>query len=173
MSPISLTDAQLSEYGPNCAYRVEGVLREFKTPNPVDILFEWPIHKITHDLKDRPIQGSPGEGGKNSGNARKEQSNNEVEVLRKLLEDGCNHGVLNSKAILASRVAEICKLDKPRKDSWVQKYVNTVINPECKKNGYAFECGKDGFYRKVDIPSNEDENSTSVPGVVLLKPYIF
>lgn len=156
VSPIGLTKEQLAEYGPNCAYRVEGVLREFKTPDPVDILFEWPIHKITHDLKDRPVQGSPGEGGKTSGDAKKTQSANEVEVLRKLLDDGCSNGVLNSKAILASRVAEICNLDKPYKDSWVQSKVNKIINVECEKNGYTFQCGPDGFYRKVSVSPKKD-----------------
>jgi RecA-family ATPase len=40
------------------AWRVSATLREFKTPEPVDVIFHYPLHEITDDLKDaKPMSG--------------------------------------------------------------------------------------------------------------------
>lgn len=43
-----------------CAYLLEWTLREFRSPEPVELLWEWPLHKIEPLLKGRKVAGSVG-----------------------------------------------------------------------------------------------------------------
>lgn len=38
-------------------FRVTYTLREFATPVPTDIIFQWPVHRVTNELADLPVVG--------------------------------------------------------------------------------------------------------------------
>ena len=63
---IELSDAQMNAYASSgvTAFRVESSLREFPNFKPVDIWFEYPLHRVDMDgiLRDSPTQGSAGAG---------------------------------------------------------------------------------------------------------------
>ena len=51
------------------AWRVSATLREFKTPEPVDVIFHYPLHEITEDLKDaKPMSGQDSSTNSKRGN---------------------------------------------------------------------------------------------------------
>lgn len=54
--------ATLSELeGDDCfGFLLEWTLREFAAPQPVALVFQWPIHKVERLLADRRIKGAPG-----------------------------------------------------------------------------------------------------------------
>lgn len=65
MAPIAVDDEHLDVlrcgdddqyYGD--AYRISFSLREFRSPRPIDVVFKWPIHEVTHELYECPLLGS-------------------------------------------------------------------------------------------------------------------
>ena len=54
------------------AWRISSVLREFKTPDSIDVIFDFPVHRITNDLKEaKPMGGSDSSTNSKRGNAAK------------------------------------------------------------------------------------------------------
>lgn len=58
--------ATLSELeGDDCAgFRLEWTLREFATPQPVSVVFRWPVHRVEKLLSDRRLKGEGGNPNK-------------------------------------------------------------------------------------------------------------
>jgi len=63
---VELSDAQLFSFGGNnvTAFRLESSLREFPNFKPINIWFEYPLHRVDKDgvLRDAPAQGTPAAG---------------------------------------------------------------------------------------------------------------
>ena len=68
MSPISvpIERQQTLKYQDESGYQMEGhafrvsyTLREFATPAPTDVIFQWPVHRVTDQLADLPVVGEP------------------------------------------------------------------------------------------------------------------
>ena len=68
MSPIAVPQDQrelLRYMGPD-GYQMEGhpfrvsyTLREFATPAPTDVIFQWPVHRVTDSLSEFAVVGEP------------------------------------------------------------------------------------------------------------------
>lgn len=64
------------------AWRISSVLREFESPEDIDVIFDYPIHKITEDLKDaEPMFGAGASANSKRGNATK-KTNKEKKYQR-------------------------------------------------------------------------------------------
>lgn len=58
MIQINPADAEMSLEDGQTAWRISSTLREFKTPDDIDVIFDYPIHKVTTDLTDaQPMSG--------------------------------------------------------------------------------------------------------------------
>lgn len=67
------------------AWRVSSVLREFESPEDIDIIFDYPTHRITDELKDaEPMYGSG--NSVNSARGNYEKTNKSRQRLTRLLE---------------------------------------------------------------------------------------
>ena len=64
------------------AWRISSVLREFESPEDIDVIFDYPVHRITEDLKDaEPMYGAGANANSRRGNATK-QNNKEKRYQR-------------------------------------------------------------------------------------------
>lgn len=71
------------------AWRVSSTLREFRTPDDIDVIFDFPVHRVTTELKDaKPMGGSDSSLNSQRGNAtKKEKQNKKYERLLYLIEN--------------------------------------------------------------------------------------
>lgn len=84
MIQINPRDVELSLPEGQTAWRISYTLREFMTPEPTDVIFEYPLHKITHDLEGaEPMTGADSDTKRKRGRAT--QSNRKAERIDRLL----------------------------------------------------------------------------------------
>jgi hypothetical protein len=77
MIQLNPRDAEVSLPDGQTAWRISATLREFKTPDDIDVIFDFPVHKITNDLKDaKPITGMDAKTNSERGNAAKTDKRN-------------------------------------------------------------------------------------------------
>ena len=58
MIQINPKDAEKSLEDGQTAWRISSTLREFKTPDDIDVIFDYPVHRVTTDLADaQPMSG--------------------------------------------------------------------------------------------------------------------
>ena len=58
MIEINPADAEKSLEKGQTAWRISSTLREFKSPDDIDVIFDYPVHKVTFDLADaQPMSG--------------------------------------------------------------------------------------------------------------------
>ena len=56
------------------AWRISFTLREFRSPDDIDVIFDWPLHKVTQDLKDaKPMSGAGASTNSQRGNHEKKR----------------------------------------------------------------------------------------------------
>lgn len=74
------------------AWRIDGTLREFEKFPPVNLWFEYPIHRVDNDgaLQDLTTEGSPESWQKKAINERKKQSKKDREKKNVELEEAIN-----------------------------------------------------------------------------------
>lgn len=89
MIQINPRDVELSLPEGQTAWRISYTLREFASPNSTDVIFDYPLHKITHDLEEaEPMNGADAETKrKRSVNTRKDQKSNRVNRLLSFIEN--------------------------------------------------------------------------------------
>lgn len=65
------------------------MLREFKTPDSIDVIFDFPVHRITNDLKEaKPMGGSDNSINSKRGNAAKgEKAEEKYERLQAFVDN--------------------------------------------------------------------------------------
>ena len=74
MIQLNPKDAEKSLPDGQTAWRISATLREFKTPEDIDVIFDYPIHHITKDLKDaKPMNGAGSEVNSKRGNVSKKE----------------------------------------------------------------------------------------------------
>lgn len=85
MIRIDPRDVEMSLPAGQTAWRISSVLREFESPEDIDVIFEYPVHKITEDLKDaEPMHGAGAGANSRRGNATKK--NNKEKKYQRLVE---------------------------------------------------------------------------------------
>ncbi len=78
MIQINPRDAGKSLEKGQTAWRISATLREFMSPDDFDVIFDYPIHRITEDLKDaKPISGQDASTNSQRGNAVKSEKKQE------------------------------------------------------------------------------------------------
>jgi len=72
MIQINPADVEMSLEDGQTAWRISATLREFKTPDDIDVIFDYPVHKVTTDLADaQPMSGMDKSVNSRRGNAVK------------------------------------------------------------------------------------------------------
>ena len=67
------------------AWRISSTLREFRSPEDIDIIFDYPIHTVTDELRDaKPLSGSDSSVNSKRGNATK--ADKKAKKFERLLE---------------------------------------------------------------------------------------
>jgi len=71
------------------AWRIASTLREFRSPEDIDVIFDYPIHIVTDELKEaKPMSGSDSLTNSKRGNATKaEKQNQKYERLMSFIEN--------------------------------------------------------------------------------------
>lgn len=89
MIQLNPKDAEMSLPDGQTAWRISATLREFKTPDDIDVIFDYPVHHVTEDLKDaKPMSGSGADVNSRRGNAaKKEKMEKRYERIRFLVEN--------------------------------------------------------------------------------------
>lgn len=108
------------------AWRVEGTLREYPKFDPVNMWFEYPIHKVddTGTLTDLKIEGEyKGGGRKNAADARKKKGERTAEIINEALECLISlSGETTYKEILEYLNENTD--DSPKNDRTIRDYIN-------------------------------------------------
>ena len=74
MIQINPADVDKSLEEGQSAWRISATLREFKTPDDIDVIFDYPIHKVTTELEDaKPMSGMDRQTNSKRGNSVKRE----------------------------------------------------------------------------------------------------
>lgn len=99
MSPIAVPSERRQElrYTGIDGYQMEGhpfrvsyTLREFATPAPTDVIFQWPVHRVTDGLSDLPVVGEPKtqkQASDTASSKRAERTNARYAAINELIAD--------------------------------------------------------------------------------------
>lgn len=78
MIQINPRDVELSLEEGETAWRISSTLREFRSPEDIDVIFKYPIHEVTEELKEaKPMSGAGVEMNSKRGNDAKKDKRNE------------------------------------------------------------------------------------------------
>ena len=112
------------------AWRIEGTLREFRSFEPRNVWFEYPVHKIdeTGMLSDLKCEGEydPGKsrqkGQKASVSRRKDEQREKVAAIRDAVNECRENGVSPTRANVLERIGEVCgeEVTKTKLESWTK-----------------------------------------------------
>lgn len=110
------------------AWRISATLREFRTPDDIDVIFDYPVHRITEDLKDaKPMSGSDSSTNGRRGNAVKtEKTQKKYERLLSLVD---NWPEIDTKEKptqypTLGEVVEYFKSDKGFSEASIRRWIN-------------------------------------------------
>jgi hypothetical protein len=75
MIQLNPKDAEKSLPPGQTAWRISATLREFKTPDDIDVIFDYPVHHLTEELRDaKPMNGAGADVNSRRGNAAKKEN---------------------------------------------------------------------------------------------------
>lgn len=89
MIQINPRDAEINLETGNTAWRISCTLREFKTPEDIDVEFAYPIHRVRDDLKEaKPMSGTDSSTNSKRGNdAKKDKKRKNYDRLVTFVEN--------------------------------------------------------------------------------------
>jgi hypothetical protein len=109
------------------AWRISSTLREFRTPEDIDVIFDYPVHRVTDELKDaKPMGGSDSTINSQRGNATKaEKRDKKYERLLAFVE---NWKDIDTKEIptpfpSVAEAVEYFKSDKGFSDPTIRRWI--------------------------------------------------
>lgn len=150
MIQINPADAEKSLEEGQTAWRVSATLREFKTPDDIDVIFDYPIHKVTFDLADaKPMSGMDSRtNAKRSLAKRKENKNKKYLRLLGFVEnwDQIDTNPVHLPHPTIADAVEYFKSDKGFSDPTIRRWVRDYDELDL----------KDGMLILVE-PEGEDE----------------
>lgn len=98
MIQINPEDAERALEEGQTAWRISATLREFKTPDDIDVIFDYPVHLVTEDLKDaQPMSGV--DKGTNSKRGNRAKKNNKEKKYERLCAFVENWDEIDSSAV--------------------------------------------------------------------------
>lgn len=75
MIQLNPKDAEKSLPPGQTAWRISATLREFETPDDIDVIFDYPVHHLTEELRDaKPMNGAGADVNSRRGNAAKKEN---------------------------------------------------------------------------------------------------
>lgn len=109
------------------AWRISSTLREFQAPDDIDVIFDYPIHKITEELKDaKPLNGADSSTNSRRGNAVKSENKaKKIERLIYVLDNWSEIDTKNppSKYPTTKEIAEYFKSDKGFSEKSIRSWI--------------------------------------------------
>ena len=114
MIQLNPKDAEKSLPDGQTAWRISATLREFKTPEDIDVIFDYPIHHLTEDLKDaKPMNGAGADVNSRRGNTtKKEKAEKRYERIRFVVD---NWAEIDTKEV---------KTSSPKLSELVEYFIN-------------------------------------------------
>lgn len=99
-----LTMSPLTEgEGTKNAFRIEGILREFAAPKPVNVWWEHPLHRLDTSglLSSATVEGSPEEGAKKTNEERSEAAEIRRDAIAEMVASSLKNGEKITLQIIA------------------------------------------------------------------------
>ena len=139
LTAIELKEEEKEQYGCDVAYCCTCILREFKTPQPKAILFQYPLHTLAPDIDPKRTEGSI-EGNRVKGNITQTQNKNDrYEEFIRTLEHHLANGDVVNKTNLADEMQVSSKT--------IQRYLQQANEPV---QVYEVTAGRSGRIRRLD-----------------------
>lgn len=127
MIQINPKDADINLETGNTAWRISATLREFRTPDDIDVEFAYPIHRIRTDLKTaKPMSGADSSTNSKRGNAAK--ADNRDSKYDRLLTFVDNWAEIDTKPVKTphptlGEAAEYFKSDKGFSERSIRRWI--------------------------------------------------
>ena len=139
LTAIELKEEEKDQYGCDVAYCCTCILREFKTPKPKAILFQYPLHTLAPDIDPKRTEGSI-EGNRVKGNITQTQNKNDryEEFIRTL-----EHHLANGDVVNQNNLADEMQVSVRT----VQRYLQQANEPI---QVYENITGRNGRIRRLD-----------------------
>ena len=134
-TPLEETDdyKNLEKDDPNeVPYRVEFVLREFRTPDPIYVLFKWPLHTVTDS---EAVKALAPQGSASANLLKSSRRNSSTPGSREISLDNAYSACSYEKPVKLKAMAEYIGKDERTIRQWIQK----SDKYECKYGGYVVE----------------------------------
>lgn len=139
LTAIELKEEEKEPYGCDVAYCVTCILREFKTPKPKAILFQYPLHTLAPDIDPKRTEGSI-EGNRVKGNITQTQNKNDrYEEFIRMLE----HHLANGDVVNQNNLADEMQISS----STIRRYLKQANEPV---QVYEVTAGRSGRIRRLD-----------------------
>lgn len=139
MIQINPADVEVSLDEGATAWRISATLREFATPEDIDVIFQYPVHRVTMDLKEAmPMSGMDRSTNSRRGNAaKKSKKEKKYERLCAFVEnwDEIDTKPNHTKYPTLADAVEYFKSDKGfSRDSirrWIDEFDELEFNDGC------------------------------------------
>lgn len=135
MSPIAVPSERRQElqYVGRDGYMMEGhpfrvsyTLREFATPAPTDVIFQWPVHRVTDELSDLPVVGEP----------RSQKQASDTASSRRSERADARYAAIND--LIADAYGE-CPRNRLFDCSWAWDWMEANRPEECREHGVTYD----------------------------------
>lgn len=147
MIEINPRDVEKSLEKGQTAWRVSSTLREFMTPEDIDIIFDYPVHRVTTELKDaKPMSGMDKTTNSIRGNnVKKNKKEHKYERLCAFVEnwDQIDTNPVHTKNPTIADAVEYFKSDKGFSKNTIRNWIDEYDELEI-QNGSLVLTGKGG-----------------------------
>lgn len=127
MIQINPKDAEVSLEEGQTAWRISSTLREFATPDDIDVIFSYPVHLVTEDLADaQPYSGADSRTNSRRGNkAKAEKRDKKYERLVSFVDNWSEIDMKEQKTQYPSlsEATEYFKSDKGFSYSSIKRWI--------------------------------------------------
>ena len=146
MIQINPADAEKSLEEGQTAWRISATLREFRTPDDIDVIFDYPVHRVTTELAEaKPMSGVDKLTSSTRGNsAKKDKKRKKYERLMNFVEnwDEIDTSLAHTEHPTIADAVEYFKSDKGFSrnsiKNWIEEYDEIVVD-----NGFLILVGKE------------------------------
>lgn len=110
------------------AWRIAATLREFQTPDDIDVIFDYPVHHITNELKDaKPMSGMDAQTNSLRGvNAREENKKVRQDRLYEFVDNFPEIDEMHRPVPTLADAVEYFKSDKGFSRDSIKRYVKEM-----------------------------------------------
>lgn len=128
MIQINPADAEKSLEDGQTAWRISSTLREFATPDDIDVIFDYPVHRVTRELEDaQPMSGMDRTTNSKRGNrAKADKKEKKYERLIQFVEnwDEIDTSITHSKWPTVMDAVEYFKSDRGFSRDSIKRWIS-------------------------------------------------